>query len=960
MRKNLAPGLALLLLGAAPALWAQIATGNLYGKVVDESGAVLPGATVTLTGANIGTRATVAAGNGEFRFLSLDPGTYRVSVALPGFSTVNRDVMVATGTSVTLDFPLKVRTVEEAVTVTAETPIVDTKKTGTSTTMGKEELSKIPNSRDPWAVLRAVPGVQIDRMNQAGSESGQQSGYIGKGSTQQDSMWVVDGVVISDPAAAGASPTYFDFDAFEEVSVTTGGSDIKVASGGVGINIVTKRGTNKFHGSLGGFLTHDRMQSSNLPDSLVTDSRLALPGGGFADNADHIDQLSDYGADIGGPILPDRLWFWGSYGVQDLRIVKFNQLKDKTLLKNYSAKVNWQATSNNMFSTFYYLGNKEKFGRPAAGSLSEEATHPRNQGGAYPSKLHGLVKVEDNHVFSPNFMANVRYSYYSTGFSLSPIGGLALDERYDNVARRAFGSADYYQSIRPQHTANADFNVFSGSHELKFGFGYRKASVTSTTTPPGGQVRALIDTRRGPLAVVRRESVSAFGGNYVDAYIGDTYTKDRLTLNLGARWDRQTAKNTSTSAKGNALYPQLLPDLTYDGSGQDIKWNDISPRLGITYALDAQRKSLLRGSFAIFTNQLAFADVTAENPVGGVGSRTYRWNDRNGDGFVQNGEVDVAGGEVLAPVNAELSAVNRIDPNYKAPRDMEVLLGLDRQLAANIGFSVTGTFRRQTRAWYAPFIGVNGTDWVSCDSVTENGFTAPCFTVGPTNEAALEANNSGQMLTNRPGYSRRYLGAEAVLQKRLADKWMARVAVSYNDWTEHFDGTAGIQNPNPTLYDSYGWAPFSNSVLTDAKKNGGQIGVYSSGSGTVYWVGGKWQLSASALYQLPADFEIAGNLFGRQGYIRPINITVDDPFGDPNMAADVGSQRLPNIWNLDLRLAKNFRFGGAGLTLTADAFNVFNSNTVLRQVDSADSAVFNRIDQIMNPRIARIGVKFTF
>src|SRR5262249_18942349 len=272
--------------GGVPDASAQISTGSLYGKITDPSGAVMPGATVTLKGANIRPMTTVTGSQGEYRFATLDNGIYTVGVTLTGFSSMQRQVTVTTGVNTEVNFSIKVASVEETITVTAETPVIDTKKLGTGTTVTSDELGKIPNSRDPWAFLRTVPGVQIDRLNQAGTESGQQSGYIGKGSPQTDSMWVLDGVVITDPGGVGASPTYFDCAAFDEVAITTGGADVKVATGGVGINLVTKRGTNAFHGGAEGYFTHDDLQSSNLPDSLKNDKRLK-----GSDKADHADQI---------------------------------------------------------------------------------------------------------------------------------------------------------------------------------------------------------------------------------------------------------------------------------------------------------------------------------------------------------------------------------------------------------------------------------------------------------------------------------------------------------------------------------------------------------------------------------------------------------------------------------------------------------------------------------------------
>jgi hypothetical protein len=182
-----------------------------------------------------------------------------------------------------------------------ETPLVDVKKRGTSTTMITDELQKTPNARDPWGVLKNVPGVQLDRMNIAGNENGQQANAGGKGTVEADKMWSIDGLVVTDMTATGGSPTYFDFDAFEEIAVTTGGADLQTQSGGIGINLVTKRGTNKFRGGARFFFTHDDLQSSNLPDTLVSDPRLENPDGSFRDKADHIQQIGDYGFDLGGP-----------------------------------------------------------------------------------------------------------------------------------------------------------------------------------------------------------------------------------------------------------------------------------------------------------------------------------------------------------------------------------------------------------------------------------------------------------------------------------------------------------------------------------------------------------------------------------------------------------------------------------------------------------------------------------
>ncbi len=297
---------AALTLGLAPALFAQpAASGNIYATVTDASGAALSGAAITLTG-EAGSRSTTSGAQGDFRFLNVAHGTHKLVVTMAGFGTVNRDVIIAVGQNVQLTFSLKVAAMAEAVTVTAETPIVDSKKVGLNTAITKDELSRIPSARDPWGILQTIPGVTVDRVNLAGNESGQQAGYQGKGADPKNNAWAIDGVVITDMATFGASPTYYTYDAFDQVSVSTGGNDITQATGGVGIGFATKRGTNAWHGNAVGYFTGNDLQWSNIPAELEGDPRLL-----GNDKADHTNQITDYNFDLGGPILKDRLWIWG-------------------------------------------------------------------------------------------------------------------------------------------------------------------------------------------------------------------------------------------------------------------------------------------------------------------------------------------------------------------------------------------------------------------------------------------------------------------------------------------------------------------------------------------------------------------------------------------------------------------------------------------------------------------------
>ncbi len=555
----------------------------------------------------------------------------------------------------------------------------------------------------------------------------------------------------------------------------------------------------------------------------------------------------------------------------------------------------------------------------------------------------------------------------------------------------AHGSNIGYKAVRPQKTFNADGNYFfggmGGNNELKFGFGYRSVTTNSVSSYNGNQLVGVINSTADPsqnFAWVARNGVVNYGGKYVNAYLGEVFTKDRFTLNLGARFDHQTAKNLPSDAPANASFPTVVPALSYNGSsGNIIDWNDVSPRLGLNYALNESRKTVLRASYARYASQLSYGDVTDENPSQ-YGYLVYGWIDKNGDGFAQPNEInlnDFRYNTNIDPKNpgAVGTTVNKIDRNYKAKHDSEVILGIDHELAANFAVGAAYTWRKGTDWAFRPHIGgdcgpnptfaschiLGPSNYILNKPVTANGFTA--FTYSP-DPALVTAGGGGRLRTNRPDYSTRFSGAELTLTKRLSNKWMGRVAFSYNDWVENFSGTpvggnVRADSGNPTRTEQ------------DPLVDGGQLAVLSGGSGKAsFYTSVKWQLFATALVQLPADFDLSGALFGRQGGPYPVSVRISGG-RDGTLSAlavpQVDSNRYGSLWNLDLRLAKNIKFGGAAVTLSAEAFNVFNNNLVLSRFRWASSSAFTstiagaipgagRIEEVISPRIVRFGARLSF
>jgi len=947
-------------LGLAVPAYAQLATGNIYGMVADESGAALPGASVTLKGSGA-PMSTTSGTDGRYRFLNLPPGSYTVSVALTGFSTVNREnIIVNTGANIDIPVSVKVAQVEETFTVTAESPIIDTKKTGTATNFTQEELLKLPNSRDPWALLRTVPGMILDRVNIAGNESGQQSAFRAKGARGADAVWSLDGVNITDMAATGASPTYFDYDAFDEIQISTSGNDIKQPTGGIGLNFVTKRGTNTFHGTVRGYYTDDSLEWSNVPGELAS-------LGVTPDKADHNDRLTDIGFDIGGPIVKDKLWFWGSVAKQDIRLIRQSgNITDRTILKDYTAKINWQASQKDNINLLWFWGLKQKMGRATGIAAIEAPTAVWNQDDNWPDGLPpGLWKIENNHVFNPNFFLSAKYAYYGTGFQLVSAGPADQQAGYSNRLSQSFGSTRSVYFLRPQHSANADGNVFAnslgGNHEVKFGFGYRWSKQRAEEAWPGDKAVGIEFSATDTRARIYRDGAGENVVEYYSVYLGDIFTKDRLTLNVGVRYDRQSGYARASESSGNLAFPNVVPGVDFPGYDRPFTWSDISPRAGLTYALDEGRKTLVRASYARYVGQLGTGDVGYINTAGLVGFADYPWVDRNGDHFVQPSEVTIGptpitSGNGFNPSNpTAVRSVNEINPDYQAPLTNELVAGLDRELAPNLAVSLSYTWRRLSRFDATPRLGFTDADYAPGPNVTTtlDGQTVTRPTFIPNAAKALASGN-GRVLTNRDGYTQSFSGLEFALVKRLSSKWMGRVAAGYNDHAEDFDGTPRNGNGQLTRTDNNG-----------ALLPGGQVAILTGGSGFGdVLLNGKWSVNMNAMYQLPWDIEIAGNLFGKQG--TPLAAFRNSPpLGQDGalrvlLNDELDSNRFENLWNLDLRLAKNIKAGRTNLVLTADAFNVLNGNTEINRVRNQGAANFRRLTQNLSPRIVRFGVRLGF
>ena len=286
-------------------------TGSIFGKVTDPSGGVLPGVTVTVTGTGLQRPLVATTGtSGTYQFPSVPIGKYSVTFELSGFKKVTRpNVEIVTNFNAPIDQKLEIGAVSEEMTVTAAAPVVDTKKTTTGATFTKDILENIPTARDPWQIINMTPGVQAG-LNVGGSASGQQVGLSVYG-TSSNVQWNLEGGSITD-LSSNSSPSYFNFDSFEQIQVTTGGGDVSVQSSGLSINLVTKSGSNVFKGTAVYTFENDAMQANNVSQAQFDAGQNGLLSG------NPLKKITNASIEYGGPIMRNRLWLWAAADKQDI------------------------------------------------------------------------------------------------------------------------------------------------------------------------------------------------------------------------------------------------------------------------------------------------------------------------------------------------------------------------------------------------------------------------------------------------------------------------------------------------------------------------------------------------------------------------------------------------------------------------------------------------------------------
>ena len=1011
---------ALAVVLSASSGWAQSQTGDIFGKVTDESGAVLPGVVVTLTGPSLlQPQTATTTETGSFQFPRLNVGTYNVRFELPGFKTVVKEgIQVTVGFNANVSTQLGVSTVQETVTVTGESPIVDTKQTGTKQTFTLEQLQSIPSARDPWVILQQTAGIAMDRENIGGNMSGQQSNYVSRGGNTTNNKWSLDGVDITDMSATGASPSYYDFDSFQEMTINTGGVDVTQQTGGVGINLVTKSGSDRFRGSSRYYETDDKFQSNNITPELRTQG---------ATSGNPIQNIKDYGVEAGGPIRKGRAWVWGSFGKQvvDVGVVGFYKPDaacqaykssavalaasiedvnaclntDRTLLQSTNLKGEVQLFKGNKLSLFNQFAKKERNARGADDLHPIETTTPQKAvDKSFGKHLwntgpNPTYKFGDQWVVSDRLLVDLQYAHVGNNFTLGLQSPDLRTTQPTLVVSTGMNGRSAAESvfIRPVNSLTFNSNYFvpgfvGGDHSLKVG-GYWRNSNTTSINHTGG-----FATVRYPTAITNDCTVSATGcqvdltrdgysvydlTNYA-AYVQDTITRGRATYQLGLRYDYNKDEAGASSIGANPLGGPWLPAINFPGADPGVAFNDWSPRVGFTYDLTGNGRTIVKANFARYFGQVGNGGVASTvNPVGTTTLR-YPWADLNNNGVADVGEVTLSANPISASTNwsaaepARTVSANSVDPNLKNDTTDEFIVGVDREVGKGFALGANYIWRQYGNLQWNDRVGITSADWVA-STFTAAGSTCPgvdgtriSAATCPTVTFFTPAFQQPTVITlsNIPDFTRDFNGFELIARKRMANHWMLNSSYSFNSTKVNFGGFQGSQ-PSTAA------ATISEDPTNREQRNGYQYDYLTAGSGigNIY-VNAKWLFKLSGMYQAPWGVNVSAFYNARQGYPQEITVQVPSCGGTvtTNCRANgagtvdvllnpVGETRLPTFQNVDFHVERAVKLMNLNLVPSLDVFNVANANTIqaIRSRQNATNA--NQIQAIVAPRVIRFGVR---
>jgi hypothetical protein len=980
--------------GSAAAQTGQM-FGELVGKVTDDQGAVLPGVTVTLSGSAVmGTPTATTGPTGQYRFPAVNTGTYTLKFELAGFAPLVREgIVVPVRQTITVDASLKLAALQETVTVSGSSPTVDVENTKVGARLSQDILTDVPTSRTIFGSTTVLPGMTMARQDPGGLNAATSTDMVAHGATHYNLNYY--GVTADTPLNIG-SMYYMDFGSAEEISVDTAALGAEVGGGGgANINVVPKSGSNTLRGDALYSIT-GRGYWKGLSSSNVTP---ALRAQGVTDPS--LQKLYDVNADAGGPIMKDRLWWFGSFRNYHTIEATPNYTTvnpDGSLtnpfvsnLRNFTASGKYQFNRNNQLSAFWTYNKKYQPNRNAGCGSSSCQPDPVNTLNQQSPK--NLFNGDWTSVMGQNTFLEVSSTYFhmhwpsdwSDEFKGLP-ANLQMPSTY-NITTRTYiaGPEPTGQRFRDSYRAQVNIGLtryidgwLGASHQLKTGFEnwygwgqdyfnvFDDTRLRYTSNPDGTNlVPSEVYEFATPLTQLTRMKNFA-------AFVQDRATYSRITVNLGLRWSFYDGYIPPQTGGGGMWFPVT----NYPKVDPGYNWNTLAPRTGVVIKLTEDGKNVAKASYSRYYEVMYTTEYASVNPTS-IGTTNvplvYAWNGFNPDGSLNLGSK---------PKSQFVPTLNKIDPNLKDPRDDEIMFAYQRELASNWSLSVDWIQR-----WFRDATVDQDCYGLPCNTVASTAW-APTLVLtdpGPDNIKGTADDRQLTLYNVLPQYlgkdaifhtncgnnspvscTQRYKAFELALSKRMSNRWQMQASYVWS----RLNGDIVLDYTNP------------NNLFDFVRE-----GATATGTGITPTTTSPDQPHAFKLlgsYQAPLGITVGANYQALSGLPYDRNLTVAFAQGTANLRMEPrGTYRYDTLSLLSIRADKSFRVGGSRrASFIVELHNALNSsasqnssgtatqgfasqaafNAVIASnlTSKVPTSYFGRVQEIVAPRVLKIGLKFDF
>jgi hypothetical protein len=936
-----------LLLLAPVAVFAQT-TGTIEGTVTDQSGSALPGVTVDLAGAGLqGARSTVTSSDGRYRFLSVSPGNYTVTATLSGFGRVQKKATVTLDATVNANMQMSLSTSAE-VTVTGEAPLIDTSSTTTGSNYSAKVISQLPVGFNYADIVKSNPGVSEDR----GETQGRAAALTIYGATSVENQYIIDGVNTTN-VIKGFQGKAINQEFIQEVEVKAGGYQAEYgrAMGGI-VNVITKSGGNDFHGDA--FAYYDSF-GTRAEQVICTGGGVQPPNTTCSgDKTDTLTgmRISDYdrynfGADLGGFMWKDRIWFFGAYDRVNYPNQAVARYADSAAVPNsenfplnqwdnlYSAKLTFNiAQGTTLVGSFFYdpsvidgaAGSDPRQSRVATITSQSARTWEsrRDIGGQdFGARLNqligslGLVQLqyaqhEDRYQLKPSGAGSgIRYNDFTCegGTPDSPCAQPAVANSTTGGFGLIFGPTVNNFSKRDMY--RGDFTFYLGNHEIKAGGDYQKGSTTAITYYTGigeggyaGGQQVTIGNEYGqqyyqhafyapcaerdnPACQVPINNVVVPSSNDLGFYAQDSWkVMPSLTVNIGLRYDEENVKD-------------------YTGTTAFKTTNEWQPRIGVIWDPNANGQMKAYAFYGRFYYSIP-TDLNVRAYGAQTGGTTY-----NFDPVDTTQSPDVIGHET--PFFQGGATTEPVQPGLKGIYQDEYSAGFDMLLDPTFSVGMKGTYRNLGRT-IEDRCDLNGnvaaTNFNTC-AIINPGSSDPLATGDIPGCNGLDGNSYGcfDTIPAIGAAHRKYWGGELVARKQFTNVLWAQASVVYSSLTGNYDGEVreGRGQTDPGINADFDYFQFTHN-------NDGKL-----------FLDVPWRFRIDASYTFPFKMYAGMQFYVESG--KPLNQQgyFNSGYGAEIQLVPRGSAgTMPTLYEMNLSLGYPIAIGPVTVTPTAYLFNALN------------------------------------